>query len=110
MNGIIENQYSNEKLQEIVTKYYERRNKILRYKNSFVQNYDPVYFDPEKRGIFGFRTHFFAPSKYIFGIQPDTFVFNITLVLLSTIFLYVILFYELLGRVVLFFENLRFRK
>jgi ABC-type multidrug transport system ATPase subunit len=107
----LENSYSNEKLQEIVTKFFERdKNKILKYKNSYIQNYDPVYLDPEKKGFLSFRTHFFAPSKYIFGNPTDTFVFNVTLVLLSTIFLYLMLYFEILGRVVSFFENLRFRK
>lgn len=107
----LENSYSNLKLQEIATKFFERdKNKILEYKNSYVQNYDPVYLDPEKKGFLSFRTHFFAPSKYIFGNLIDTFVFNITLVLLSTIFLYLMLYFEILGRVVSFFENLRFRK
>ena len=108
---ILENAYRNEKLEEIVTKYYERpKNKILEYKNNYVQNYEPVYLDPEKSGFLSFRTHFFAPSKYIFGNLTDTFVFNITLVLLSTIILYFVLYFELLGKVVSFFENLRFRK
>jgi len=103
----LENDYYNNKLEEIVTKPYERK-KILVYKNSLVQNTDPIYLDPDKKGIFDFRTHFYAPSKYIFGMKTDTYIFNITIVLLSTLLLYLALFYELLGRVVRFFENLRF--
>ena len=105
----LENDYYNYKLLEIVTKPYERK-KILVYKNSLVQNTDPIYLDPYKKGFLDFRTHFYAPSKYIFGIKTDTFVFNISLVLLSTILLYLALYYELLGKVVRFFENLKFRK
>jgi ABC-type multidrug transport system ATPase subunit len=103
--------HNNEKLEDIVTKRYEReRSKILEYKNSFVQNYDPIYIDPQRRGLLGFRTHFFAPSKYIFGYNPDTFTFNIMLVLMSTAVLIIILYYNLLGKLVGFIENLRFRK
>jgi hypothetical protein len=103
--------HDNLRLQEIVTKFYERdKNRMLEYKDSFVQNYDPIYLDPVKRGFFGFRTHFFAPNKYIFGYLTDTFPFNISLVLLSTVVLYIILYYELLARFVAFIENLRFRK
>jgi hypothetical protein len=105
----LENDYYNYKLLEIVTKPYER-NKILVYKNSLVQNTDPIYLDPNKSGFFDFRTHFYAPAKYIFGIKADTFVFNISLVLLGNVLLYLALYYELLGRVVRFFENLKFRK
>jgi ABC-type multidrug transport system ATPase subunit len=105
----LRNDYYNFKLEEIVTKYYERK-KILLYKNALVQNTDPIYLDPTRRGIFGYRTHFYAPSKYFLGIKTDTFFFNITLVLLSTIILYLALYYELLVRAVRFIEKFRFRK
>jgi len=102
----LENDYYNYKLLELVTKPYER-NKILIYNNSLVQNTDPVYLDPyEHRGL-SFRTHFYAPVKYIFGLKTDTFVFNISLVLLSTILLFITLYFELLGKAVRFFENLK---
>ncbi|MGD0343204.1 MAG: hypothetical protein ABSA76_16000, partial [Bacteroidales bacterium] len=105
----LRNDYYNYKLEEIVTKYYERK-KILIYKNTLVQNTDPIYLDPTKHGIFGFRTHFYAPSKYFLSIKMDTFAFNIALVLFSAIILYLTLYYELLARVVRFIEKFRFRK
>jgi len=105
----LENDCYNYKLLEIVTKPYERK-KILVYNNSLVQNTDPIYLDPYKKGFLDFRTHFYAPAKYIFRMKTDTFVFNISLVLLSTILLYLALYYELLGRAVRFFENFKFRK
>ena len=105
----LENEYYNNKLEEIVTKPYERK-KILVYKNSLVQNTDPIYLDPDKNGFLAFRTHFYAPAKYIFGIKTDTFGFNISIVLLSTLFLYLFLYYELIGKIVRFFESFKFRK
>jgi len=107
--GRLQNDYFNYKLEEIVTKYYERK-KILLYKNTLVQNTDPIYLDPDRKGFLGSRTHFYAPSKYIFGIKTDTFVFNIVLVLLSTTLLYLALYYDLLGKAVRFFEKLKLRK
>ena len=74
----LENDYYNYQLEEIVTKPYERK-KILLYNNSLVQNTDPIYLDPYKKGFLDFRTHFYAPAKYIFGMKTDTFVFNISL-------------------------------
>lgn len=105
----LEADYFNYKLQEIVTKPYERK-KILEYKNELIQNTDPVYLEPERRGPLGFRTHFYAPSKYIFNIKVNTFTFNIILVLFSTIVLYAVLYYELLGKIVSSLEYLKFRK
>jgi ABC transport system ATP-binding/permease protein len=103
----LEDDYYNYKLLELVTKPYERK-KILVYKNSLIQNIDPVYLNPEKRGPLAFRTHFYSPSKYFFGSFTDTFVFNISLVLLSTIILYLTLYYELAAKAVRFFENIKF--
>jgi ABC transport system ATP-binding/permease protein len=105
----LENDYYNYKLEELVTKPYERK-KILVYRNSLVQNTEPIYLDPYKTGFFNFRTHFYSPAKYIFGIKADTFIFNISFVLASTLLLYLILYYELIGKSVRFFENLNFRK
>ena len=107
----LENEYGNIKLQEIVTKFYERdKTRILEYKNSFVQNYDPVYLEPEKKGPLAFRTHFFAPSKYFFGTNIDTFYFNIAVVFAGSLMWLIILYFELLGRLVRLIENVRFRK
>jgi hypothetical protein len=105
----LEDDYYNYKLLELVSKPYERR-KILVYKNALVQNTDPIYLDPYRRGFLSFRTHFYSPSKYIFGLKTDTFTFNISLVLLVSVILYLALYFELLGRVVRFFENFHFRK
>jgi ABC-type multidrug transport system ATPase subunit len=104
-----EDEYYNQKVEEIVTKPYEKK-KILTYNNTLVQNTDPIYLDPYKKGFLKFRTHFYAPSKYIFNIKSDTFSFNITIVLLSTVLFYLALYHDLLGKVVRFFENFKFRK
>ena len=103
----LERDYYNYKLSELVTKPYERK-KILVYKNSLIQNIDPIYLDPYKKSFLNFRTHFYSPSKYIFGKKTDTFIFNISLVLISTIFLYLALYFELPGKAVRFFENIKF--
>jgi ABC transport system ATP-binding/permease protein len=105
----LENDYYNYKLLEIVTKPYERK-KILYYNNTLVQNTDPIYFDPDKKGFFNFRTHFYSPAKYIFGVKTDTFIFNISLVLLSTVLLYLALYFEILKKAVRFLENFKLRK
>jgi ABC transport system ATP-binding/permease protein len=103
------NDYYNLKLADIVKKVYEKE-KSIEYKNNLVQNYNPIYLDPLKTGLLSFRTHFFAPSKIFLGRKIDTYIFNISLVLLSTIILYITLYCELLGRVVRFFEKLKLQK
>ena len=98
----LENKYFNYKLQEIVTKPYERE-KILEYNNRLVQNTDPIFLEPQNRGLLKFRTHFFAPSKYIFNIKVDTFTFNITIVALYALIFYALLYYDALKRFKRFF-------
>jgi ABC transport system ATP-binding/permease protein len=105
----LEKRYYNYKLEEIVTKYYEP-DKILRYKNSFIQNTHPVYLDPEKKGFLSFRTHFFAPSKNIFGVRVDTFAFNISIIFAGIMFLYIVLYYDLIAGLVKFLMNFKSRK
>ena len=104
-----QNRYFNYKLEEIVTKYYER-NKLLLHNNSIIQNVDPIYLDPVKNKKISFRTHFYAPTKNIFGIRVDTYIFNIATVLFVNIILFVILYYELLAKVILFIEKRKVRK
>lgn len=91
--------YHNNKLEDIIEKRYEI-NKILEYKDNLIQNNDPVYCTPEKKGPLNFRTHFFTPTKPIFGMQADTFFFNTIIVWLMTISLYGILYFDLLRRLV----------
>ena len=67
----LRNDYYNFKLEEIVTKYYERK-KILLYKNALVQNTDPIYLDPTRRGIFGYT--FLCTFKIFFGYKNRYFL------------------------------------
>ena len=101
--------YHNDKLEEIVRKIYEK-NKMLEYKNRLIQNVDPVYLEPVAQGPLNFRTHFMAPVKNFMGLKADTYTFNIVLVLLFTLFLYILLYFEVLKRIISFFETLRLQK
>jgi hypothetical protein len=105
----LEKRYFNYKLEEIVTKYYEP-DKILRNKNSFVQNIHPIYLEPDKKGFLEFRTHFFAPSKNIFGVRVDTFVFNISIIFAGIIILYFVLYFDLVAGLVKFILSFKSRK
>ena len=105
----LEKRHYNYKLEEIVTKYYEP-DKILRYKDSFIQNTHPVYLDPDKKGFLNLRTHFFSPTKNISGFSVDTFVFNISVIFTGIIILYIILYYDLIAGVVNFLLRFKFRK
>ncbi len=104
-----ERDYRNIKLEEMVKKDFEK-NKILYYRNSLVQNVYPIYLDPSPGKALSFRTHFLAPSKYFMGRKIDTFAFNISLVLFSTIILYLLLYYEAGAMIAGWFERMQFQK
>ena len=103
------NAYHNDRLEEIIRKVYEK-NKILEYRNRLIQNVDLIYLEPEPSGPLNFRTHFMAPVKKFLGITADTFTFNIILVLLSAVFLYILLYLEVLRKTIAFLEGVRSQK
>ncbi|MCI0523352.1 MAG: ATP-binding cassette domain-containing protein [Bacteroidales bacterium] len=108
LNGLYDD-YHNDKLEEIVRKVYEK-NKILEYKGKLIQNVDLIYLEPHYSGKLSFRAHFMAPVKNFLGHQPDTFTFNVLLVLFSTLFLYVMLYFDVLKRTISFFGTRRIQK
>ncbi len=106
---ILYNNYHNDKLEDIVRKVYERH-KMLEFRDRLVQNADLIYLEPVPSGPLSIRTHFMAPVKYFLGIRIDTFTFNTMLVLFSVIVLYIFLYFEVLKRIIRYFENLKFQK
>ncbi len=89
--------YFNETVSDIVRKTFDK-NKILRDGDKLIQIVDPIYQMPEPEGILSFRTHFFAPYKYFGGKYWDTLWFNIVAIWIIAIFLYGVLYYDLVRR------------
>ncbi|HCC69930.1 MAG TPA: ABC transporter [Bacteroidales bacterium] len=92
------NNYHNDRLEEMVRKIFEK-NKILEYRNTLIQNFDPVYRDPESK-LFVFRTHFFAPSKVFMNMRFDTYTFNMIFVWLMSLVFYGLLYFNIFERIV----------
>lgn len=101
--------YHNDKMEEIMRRLYEK-NKILEYRDRYIQNTDPVYQEPKPLHKLDFRAHFMSPVKKFAGLTADTFTFNIILVAASLIILYVLLYYEFLKKVLAFIETLLSQK
>jgi hypothetical protein len=91
--------YHNQKLEEIVRKIAEP-NKILEYKDYFIQNVEPIYLDPVGNHFPAFRSHFLAPTKVLFGARIDTFTFNIMAVWILTVVFYLLLYFDVLRKIV----------
>lgn len=101
--------YYNEGIADIVKKIYEE-NKILEYNHELVQHIDPIYQDPVVKGNLNFRTHFFAPIKHFMGNYFDTFYFNMVVVWILTVILYITLYYDLLKEALTLSERIKWRK
>ena len=106
---LLYNNYHNDKLEDIVRKVYEK-NKMLEFNDRLIQNVDLIYLEPAETGPLNFRTHFMAPVKRFMGLRVDTFRFNILLVVSMVIVLYVMLYTELLKRIIMSLGTSRRKK
>jgi ABC-type multidrug transport system ATPase subunit len=99
------NLYYNENLADLVTNVSEK-NRIIEYNGQLVQQVNPVFLDPGMDGIFNYRAHFFAPQKNLFGSPVSTYWFNMLIIWIMTIFLYITLYFEVLKKLVNSFETM----
>ncbi|MBN2215265.1 MAG: ATP-binding cassette domain-containing protein [Bacteroidales bacterium] len=98
--------YHNRKVASIVL----NENEIYEYRLSddeIIRIKDPVYRYPESG--FG-RAHYYAPVKRIGVLIIDTFWFNILRILFSIFLLYMILYFNLLNKLIRYIENFRLRR
>jgi ABC-type multidrug transport system ATPase subunit len=99
------NNYYNEKLADLVTNIAEK-NRIIEYNDQLVQQVNPVFLDPRPNSILDYRAHFFAPKKNLFGSMVSTYWFNVMVIWIMTLFLYLTLYLELLKKLINSFESI----
>jgi hypothetical protein len=100
------NEYMNKKLADIALNEREIV-EFITYRNEFIRLRDPIFTLPNSK--FG-RAHFFAPYKNIAGFYIDTFWFNIIKIWLSTGLWFIILYYDLLRKLIKYFENIKLQR
>lgn len=88
----MKNAYTNDALSDYV-KDKNSINKILELDGHLIQKADPIYLSPR-----GFRSHFYAPEKRIFGSYYDTFWVNMAVIWLMCFVLGISLYYDLLRK------------
>jgi len=75
--------------------------RIVEWDGELVQKIYPIYFNENRPNHWlDFRDNFYIPIKYFAGKKFDTLYFNLTVIWLMTLFLYVALYYELLKKLV----------
>lgn len=105
----LKNKHFNESLSDLV-RNLTTKERIVEYNGRLLQLVDPVYNEPKNPGsIFDYRTHFFAPKKHFMGKYFDTFWFNLAVVWLMTLILYIALYFEWLKRFIHRLESLSSR-
>lgn len=89
----LKDEYTNDALSDLVTNKSEF-NKILEKGERLYQRADPVYLDPD-----GFRAHFFAPRKKLFGTYLSTFTVNLFVIWMMSLALFITLYFEVFRKV-----------
>lgn len=86
-------------------------NKIVEYDARLYQKMYSIYFDDHKPAhFFDFSANLFEPTKHFAGRLYDTLYFNITVIWCMTLFFFVALYFDLLKKFILLFEQRKHRK
>jgi ABC transport system ATP-binding/permease protein len=104
------NKYYNESLSDLV-RNINVKDRIIEYKGELIQQIDPVFNDPKfPKHALDYRTHFFAPKKHFAGAYFQTYYFNVIVIWLMAVFLYITLYFELFKKFLNLFGNIKFDK
>ncbi len=95
-------EYYNDNLAEMVLNKSER-DKILQENNRFIQKAEPIFYIPESR--YG-KAHFFAPEKRVGNFLIDTYWFNLLVIWIMNIVLYLFLQFSIIKNFVNFLGNI----
>ncbi len=98
--------YYNDRLAELVLNKHEIES-YVEIDNRLIRKKTPIYMEPLSR--FG-RAHFYAPVKKLGNLSIDTYLFNLTVIWLSTLLLYLTLVFDILRRIVSWSERVKLRK
>jgi hypothetical protein len=98
--------YENEKLSDMLLNR-NAVNKVVVKNQHLVRKYEPIYKEASSR--IG-RAHLYAPVKFIGKIGIDTIWFNLLFIWFTIFILYLTLYFDLLRKVITYFENVKLRK
>ncbi len=109
LNGF-KNIYHNESLAELV-RNINTEDRILEYNGELIQQIDPVYHIPAyPNHSLDYRAHFYAPKKHFLNQYFDTFAFNVGVIWLMVIILYITLYFETLRKTFKIIGDIKFVK
>ena len=97
--------YNAETFNQIKDKYYndfvadavmnvDSKDKVIIYQDHLVQKIDPIFEIPKPKNAIDYRAHFYAPQKHFLGSYYNTFWFNVLVIWIGCIILFVTLYFE----------------
>jgi len=99
-DGLVELQdkYKNNWLSDLVLGYKDLGAKMfIETDNKIIQKWQPAYMKATSK--YG-RSHFYAPVKRLGNLEIDTYLFNIIIIWIESLFLYTALYFKLLRRLI----------
>jgi hypothetical protein len=99
----LKERFHNQHLEDLVKNKasFKEGESVVAYGTKLEIKADPVYRLPTNK-LMSVDAHFFAPVKYLFGIQLPTWVFNILVIHAMSLLLYCTLYWNLLDRFLLY--------
>ncbi len=88
--------YLNQNINDIV-RNVKTTERIVEVDNELIQKIYPIYLWPDRDKTFNFRTQFFVAHKPFLGFYMHTFLFNMLVIWVMTLGLYVLLYFDVLG-------------
>jgi ABC-type multidrug transport system ATPase subunit len=95
-------QYHNKRLASLINKENSIQNFTMHH-GELIPLKDAIYRKPEEGRM---RAHFYAPVKFFFRQEMDTFWFNLSFIWLFSMVLFVLLYYDFLRRALTLLETL----
>jgi hypothetical protein len=99
--------YKNNRLTELLLELAGSRKVVIELGDKLLPGAEPGYTKATSK--YG-RAHFFAPYKRLGNWEIDTFWFNFMVLWMVSIILYAALYFNLLRKLLNYFETLRFQK
>lgn len=101
--------YQNEAIGALV-KNLEEPLRIIESHGRLIQKIYPIYKEPDPEHFIDFDAQFYLPSKHFMNSTIDTYYFNLMVIWIMSITLYVTLYFDVLRKILNRLENLSLRK
>jgi ABC-type multidrug transport system ATPase subunit len=98
--------YHNKRLTEIVRNEGETQN-YFEKPDRIIQKFEPIFTPPRVRNG---RAHFYAPFKKVGNLEIDTFWFNLGVIWILSVLLYLALYFNILRNLVSGLEGIRSKR